>query len=362
MADGSRPLRVLFVEDSEDDVAIIVRELRRSGFAPEWQRVDDLAALDAALDAPWDVILCDYTIPGFGAMAALARVSGRGLDVPFIIVSGTIGEEAAVEAMRLGVHDFVLKDRLARLIPAIDREIKDAANRADLRRAEAALARNEKLRALGQMAAGIAHDLKNLLNPLGLQLELLERALRKASVDRPDAVATMRATIQRGVDTIDRLRTFSRIDPEPIAARVDVAAAAREAIALVEPRRAQQPGIVIADAVADTGAVAGRSTEVIGAIVNLLVNAADACGDRGTITVRTGIDRDGAWVEVADDGPGMAPEIEARVFEPFFTTKGELGTGLGLANVFATMRRHGGDVAVETAVGRGTRFTLRFPR
>jgi signal transduction histidine kinase len=353
-------VRILFVDDSEDDVLVVGRELRRGGIAFESRRVDAAADLRAALDEPWDVVLCDYSMPGFGAMEAFAIIRERAPDVPFIIVSGTIGEERAVEAMRAGVGDFVLKDRLARLVPAIHREIADARRRADLRRAEAALLRNEKLRALGQMSTGIAHDLKNLLNPLGLHVEIVDRALKKAGAERPDAITAIRDIIRRGVETIDRLRTFSRLEPEPFADRVDVAAVAREAIELARPRFSG--ALVLHDEVADAGTVRGHGSEVVAALVNLIVNAADACGERGTVTVRTGCDDSAAWVEVADDGPGMPPEVEARVFEPFFSTKGESGTGLGLANVFATMLRHGGEVRLDTAPGRGARFVLRFPR
>jgi signal transduction histidine kinase len=361
VSDG-RPLRVLLIEDSDDDAQMILRELRRGGFAPTARRVDDAASLRAALAEPWDVILCDYSLPGFGALQAFAIAGEGGRDVPFLLVSGTIGEEAAVEAMRAGVHDFVLKDRLARLVPAISRELTEASHRASLRRAEAALLRAEKLRALGQMAAGIAHDFKNLLNPLGLHLEIVDRALRKANVERPDAIAVMRDIIRRGAETIDRLRTFSRLDPEPVAEHIDLAAAAREAVELVRPRLEAHPAISLHTDLAETGTVRGHTADAIGAIVNLLVNAADACGDRGTIAVRTGGDERAAWVEVADDGPGMTPDVEVRVFEPFFSTKGEQGTGLGLANVFATVQRHGGEIQLDTAPGRGARFTMTFPR
>ncbi len=354
-------IRVLFVEDSEDDVFVIVRELRRGGFAPTWARVDAAAALAAALVEPWDLVLCDYSLPGFDALAALAQVRARA-DLPFIVVSGKVGEEIAVELMRAGVHDFVLKDRLARLVPAVERELRDARARADLRRAEDTLRRTEKLRALGQMAAGIAHDLKNLINPLGLHVEIVERALRRAGAERPDAIETMRSILQRGVETIDRLCAFGRLDPVVIVERLDLAAAARESIELARPRLAAVPGVTLTDDVADVGTVPALSTEVVGAIVNLIVNAIDACGDRGQIAVRVGGDLTHAWVEVGDDGPGMSREVEARVFEPFFTTKGNDGTGLGLTNVFATMGRHGGLVRLETAPGQGSRFTLWFPR
>jgi len=357
----ARPLRVLFVEDSEDDVFVVVRELRRGGFAPDWTRVDDAGGLTAALGQRWDVVLCDYSLPGFDARAALAQVRAHA-DLPFIVVSGTVGEEIAVELMRAGAHDFVLKDRLARLVPAVERELREATGRAEHRRAEETLRRTDQLRSLGQMAAGIAHDLKNLLNPLGLHVEIVDRALRRAGAARPDAIDAMRGILQRGVETIDRLRAFSRIDPEAIVARVALAAIARESVALVRPRLTTLPGISLIEELAEVGEVPARSDEAIGAIVNLIVNAVDACGERGRITVRVGGDEAFAWVEVEDDGPGMTREVEARVFEPFFTTKGADGTGLGLSNVFATMSRHRGAVRLDTAPGRGAKFTLRFPR
>ena len=105
----------------------------------------------------------------------------------------------------------------------------------------------------------------------------------------------------------------------------------------------------------------GARGEIVGALVNLIVNAIDAMPDGGTITLRSGEAERGGWVEVADDGPGMPPEVERRVFEPFFTTKGAEGTGLGLAMVYATVQRHGGSVKLETAPGKGTTFRLWFP-
>lgn len=357
-----RDLRILFVEDSEDDAFVVVRALQRGGIRPSWRRVETADELEAALGGePWDVVLCDYSLPGFDALSARAIVAAHA-DVPFIVVSGTVGEETAVELMRAGVHDFVLKDRLARLVPAIERELREAVSRADLRRAEDTLRRSDKLRALGQMSTGIAHDLKNLLNPLGLHLEIIERAMTRGGVEKPESVAAIRSIIARGVETIDRLRAFSRQTPERIVERVELAELAREALALVRPRLAGLAGIAVAEVLVPAGEIAAHPDEIISAVVNLLGNALDACGERGAITVRVGGDEHHAWIEVADDGPGMTAEIEAQVFEPFFSTKGTEGTGLGLANVFATMERHGGSVMLDTAPGRGARFTLRFPR
>jgi two-component system cell cycle sensor histidine kinase/response regulator CckA len=131
------PLRVLLAEDSEDDAALLVRQLRRNGYRPTWQRIEDPTAMRAALDtSPWDLVISDSSMPQFSAAAALAILQESGLDVPFIIVSGTIGEEAAVAAMRAGASDFLLKNNLARLVPVIERELRDGNVRAARRNAE----------------------------------------------------------------------------------------------------------------------------------------------------------------------------------------------------------------------------------
>ena len=134
------PLRLLLVEDSENDALLLVRELTRAGFEPVVERVETAVAMQAALDRQgWDIVLGDYSMPQFGGAAALALLRERGLDVPFIIVSGTIGEERAVAAMKAGASDYVPKDKLKRLVPVVERELREAAGRRERRRAEAAL-------------------------------------------------------------------------------------------------------------------------------------------------------------------------------------------------------------------------------
>src|SRR5262249_2062176 len=131
----SGPLRVLHVEDNPTDAKLIARQLRRSLPDISIERVDDEASMRAALEGrTWDAILSDWLIPRFGGLAALRVVKTLGLDVPFIIVSGAIGEEAAVEAMREGAHDFVSKDALTRLASALEREVAQAERRAELAR------------------------------------------------------------------------------------------------------------------------------------------------------------------------------------------------------------------------------------
>ncbi|HUD47327.1 MAG TPA: PAS domain S-box protein [Candidatus Baltobacteraceae bacterium] len=120
-------LRVLLVEDSEFDALFLIRYLESNGCHPTHLRVWNQATMEAALDREhWDLVLCDYQMPGFGVLPALELLRRRGLDLPFIVVSGVIGEELAVDLMKAGAHDFIVKGRLSRLLPAIEREVRDA--------------------------------------------------------------------------------------------------------------------------------------------------------------------------------------------------------------------------------------------
>jgi len=126
------PLRVLLVEDSEFDAVLLVRHLQSHGYQTEHERVQNQTEMEKALaDREWDLILCDYQLPVFGVLPALAVLKRRGLDLPFIVVSGAIGEELAVDLMRAGAHDFIGKGRLSRLIPAIERERREAKARSE---------------------------------------------------------------------------------------------------------------------------------------------------------------------------------------------------------------------------------------
>jgi PAS domain S-box-containing protein len=172
----SIPLRVLIVEDSEDDALLLVRVLRRSGYDLTYERVDTAAAMRAALDTQtWDVIIADYTMPDFNGLAALALMQEKKLDLPFIIVSGSIGEDIAVAAMKAGAHDYIMKGHLARLIPAVERELREAEVRRARRRAEETLQESyQLLQAVfeGTSEAIFVKDLQGrylMINPAGAQ-------------------------------------------------------------------------------------------------------------------------------------------------------------------------------------------------
>ena len=132
------PLRVLIVEDSADDTLLIATELQRGGLDPVYDRVETAAAMQAALDThKWDLIICDSSMPRFAGPAALAICQQKGLDIPFISVSGAVGEETVAATMKAGAHDYVLKNNLVRLVPAVMRELRAAQERRVHRQAEA---------------------------------------------------------------------------------------------------------------------------------------------------------------------------------------------------------------------------------
>lgn len=139
------PLRVLIIEDSEDDKELLLRELSQAGYDPQYLCVATRKALNIALDEQnWDIILSDYTMPDFDGLSALHIVKERGLDIPFIMVSGTIGEDVAVNAMRTGAHDYLMKDNLKRLVPAVERELKEAEIRRQRKLTEGELRESEE--------------------------------------------------------------------------------------------------------------------------------------------------------------------------------------------------------------------------
>ncbi len=230
----------------------------------------------------------------------------------------------------------------------------------------------ERLRALGQMAGGIAHDINNALTPVALYID----TMLQAEAGLPAEARGYLEIVQRAVDdvahTVARMREFYRQrEPQLNLAPIDLNDLIPQVADLTRARWSDMPmqrGIVVrlrTELAPGLPQIMGVEAEVREALINLILNSVDALPNGGTIVIRTSAalrpGSGGAQVEVVDDGIGMDEEARRRCLEPFFTTKGERGTGLGLAMVYGVVQRHGGEVDIESALGKGTVVRLSFP-
>ncbi|MBU1374342.1 MAG: response regulator [Alphaproteobacteria bacterium] len=240
----------------------------------------------------------------------------------------------------------------------------------DLRQSQQSVMQQERLRALGQMASGIAHDINNALSPVALYTEAMLETEKGLSPTARNQLEVIRRAVEDVGHTIGRMREFYRQrEPQLPGAPVQLSELARHVLDLTRPRWADmsmQRGAVITvdtDFAQDLPLVLGAESEIREALTNLVFNAIDAMPDGGTLTLRTAPADEPGWVriDVGDSGVGMDAEARRRCMEPFFTTKGERGTGLGLAMVYGVAQRHGAEVDVQSAPGEGTTFSLIFP-
>ena len=234
------------------------------------------------------------------------------------------------------------------------------------REVEKQLRQSEKLTALGQLAGGIAHDFNNLLQAILGYAQLMKQNPRDAEfVAR--SLNIVEAAAVDGSETVRRIQQFARLRPDEQFVGVDVNQIVHDAIAIVRPRweekiaRDNRP----LDLRFDLGAIEtinGRPAALTELMTNLILNALDAMPDGGTLTITTrGEPGRQITLTVADTGIGMPEPVRRRIFEPFFSTKGEDGSGLGLSMVYSIVRRHGGEIRVESEPGRGATFALTFP-
>jgi signal transduction histidine kinase/ActR/RegA family two-component response regulator/uncharacterized membrane protein affecting hemolysin expression len=239
----------------------------------------------------------------------------------------------------------------------------------DIKHSQQTVMQQERLRALGQMASGIAHDINNAISPVTLYTEFLLEKEQNLGKRVRDYLTIISTAIDDVAATVARLREFHRVrEPETELSPVQLNRAVQQVIDLTRARWhdiPQQRGAVIRIETlfaTDLPVVLGIEGEVREALTNLFFNAFDAMPDGGTLTLRTSLGRDRqVWLEVTDTGAGMDEETRKRCLEPFYTTKGERGTGLGLAMVYGVMQRHNAEVEIETAPGAGTTIRLRFP-
>jgi len=369
------PLRALIIEDSQNDCDLLLGVLGGGGYDVTHRRVYSAAALTSVLeDGEWDIVISDYSMPGFKGTDALTMVRKKGLDVPFVFLSGTIGEEIAVNAMRAGAQDYVIKGNAARLLPAIQRELREAEVRRERKQMEQRLRQLEKFEALGKLAGGVAHDFNNVV---GAIMGWAELGVDRVSSDSPEAklFRNIREQATRAAGLTRQLLAYARrqvLEPK----NIDLNHMLNETTTLLQKTIGEQIEVkmVLAPDLQITRADPSQIEQVV---MNLCFNARDAMPKGGQLLIETrNVDLDshyckqhgdaqpGRYVQlsVCDTGVGMDPATMERIFEPFFTTK-EIGkgTGLGLATVMGIVKQHGGFLDVYSEPGKGTTFRVYLP-
>jgi len=364
-------IRVLQVEDSELDAELVLAELEADGIHHEARLVDDEAGYLAALAefAP-HIVLSDLSVPGFSGQRALELLRARDDDLPFIFVSATLGEEAAIEALRNGATDYILKQNPVRLASAVRRALAETAARRASRRAEAELIRSQRFESLAMLAGGLSHDLRNLLQPLLLAGDSLQDYQDDPRLARLGKL--VRDCGKRGLDMVHSMLSFARGARRAEQVRLGALMSAFDLLMQGSVPRSVTMELAIDD---PELSFEGNHTELQQCLLNLCLNAIQAMPDGGKLRIETAqarlaedffVDeedpRPGHYlrISVVDSGPGMDQAVLEHLFEPFFTTK-DAGTGLGLISCQRIVTSHGGVMRVDSQPGRGTRFDLYIP-
>ena len=364
-------LRALVVEDSDIDTQLILSELRRGGYDVEYERVETRAAMQAALSqGTWDIILCDYTLPRFSAMDALMTLKKSGQDLPFIVISGTVGEETAVTTLKAGAHDFILKDRLARLMPALERELQDAKTRRLHREAETD--RKELIMKLEAINADIErfsytafHDLRTPLVTIKGFLGLLKSDLEARQYEEVQKdIQRIGGAADKMDDLLSNLLEFFRVGrvirpPED----VDLSQLTQEVLqTLDELIRTKAVTVRVSP---DLPTVYGDRIRLRQVLENLIENAAKYTQGQLSPLIEIGTrTQDGQQIIfVRDNGQGIDPRYHKRIFNLFEQLDpNREGTGIGLALVKRIIEVHGGQIWVESeGQGQGSTFCFTMP-
>jgi signal transduction histidine kinase len=346
------PLRILMVEDSPEDAELLSDQLLDAGLEATFRRVEGESALRAALRefAP-DIVLSDLSMPEFSGHQALRVLREHSSSVPFIFVSGTIGEETAVEALRDGANDYIIKHNPTRLPSAVVRAIREARTERE----------RQRLESLALLAAGLSHDLRNILQPLLIVPELM---IGRSDDPQLRHLAEVIAECgRRGHEMAESMLSFVRGSRTP-SERVSLAGLFQAVQMLLKSSLPERVSLQVE--VADPAlSIEANYTELQQCLLNLGLNAIQAMPGGGALSISaaTALGADGSEqvrILVRDTGVGMDAATQAQLFSPFFTTKPD-GTGLGLISCKRIVESYGGSIGVDSTPGVGTCFELLIP-
>lgn len=369
------PPYVLLLDDDPFDVELILANLSEGGFECRTEHVQTREEFCAALDKKcFDIILADYSMPSFDGVTAMNLAREQCPDVPFIFVSGALGEELAIETLKGGATDYVLKGRLERLVPSTRRALREAAERAERRRLEEALKRRaeelaEANRLKDEFLATVSHELRTPLTAILGWIHLLRSGnLDEASAQR--ALQTIERNARSQKQLIEDILDVSRIITGKVrlnARPVEMTQVIEAAIDVVRPTAEAKEIEIKAELDPQASLVSGDAERLQQIAWNLLANAVKFTPKGGLIDVRLNLSESRVILSVTDTGQGIAPEFLPHVFARFrqadsSTTRHHGGLGLGLAIVRHLVEMHGGSVSADSrGEGHGATFTVSLP-
>jgi signal transduction histidine kinase len=370
----NKSLSILHVEDTPDDSDVVRRLLEKEWGECEFVRVETLPQFQEAVkDRTFDIILSDYRLPGFTGLEALEIARTVRPDIPFIFISGMMGEEKAIESLRNGATDYVLKDRLKHLVPAVRRALLEAREHLLNRKLQQRLLEASRLQAVSTLSTGISHDFNNILTII-----LGHSALLKIEHEKTERIFEISDTIssaaRRAADIIQQLMAFAQ-KSEGNAVITDINRRIREIINQVRGTLPDEIAILFEPA-KDLPHILMDRSQLETILINLVANALDSMPEGGTIHIATSLvpmlevthsppnNEVDSYIclRVTDSGKGMDEVTRQHIFEPFYTTK-ERGraTGMGLPAVYGLMQALNGWIDVISEPGQGTMMTLFFP-
>ncbi|MEW6108360.1 MAG: response regulator [Nitrospirota bacterium] len=382
MTKGDKNLRIFFLEDNPDDVDLELYQLKREGYEIEYETAKNRKEFfDKINDFKADVVLADYSLPDITGIEAIDICRHLKIDVPVILITGEGNELKAVDSLRLGAYDYIIKKNISGLPARVARVLEIWSDRKAKERAEAEekklqrlLFETQKTEAIGRLAGGIAHDFNNILTGIMGYSELSMREIPEGSVayHRLQSIITLS---QRGADLVKQLLIFGRKMPMRFDI-IDLNFFIRETMHFLN-RIVEETIEIKLDLGEDVPPIECDKGQFTQVLMNLTLNARDAMKGKGVLTVGTekcfmeddsikavaeGTGNQYVCLSVSDTGFGINEDDMDRIFDPFFTTK-EMGkgTGLGLAIVHSVVNGHKGFIRVFSQKNMGTTFKIYLP-
>ena len=390
--------KILIVDDEQANVRLLERILELIGATRIQSTCDSREAMALLLDFRPDLVLLDLHMPnvtGFDIMEQIKALTAGENPVPVLVLTADVTTKTKHRALAAGAKDFLTKPldqsevllRIRNLLEnrflhiqlqnqniLLEEQVRERTSQLEdtlqkLRLAQHAAIKQERLSALGTMAAGIAHDFNNALTMILGYSDLMMSGAKNRLDNGPETehIHAITTAAQDAAQIVRRLREFHRPDEgEETRITLQLNQIIEQGVVMTRPKwkdeaRARGVEIDVQCELADIPPLAGDPAELREMLTNLVFNAVDAMPEGGTLRLQTGLDDGELRLRVSDTGTGMDEETRRRCLEPFYTTKGEHGTGLGLSAVYGIIQRHGGVMDIESEKGKGTTFCIRLP-